>query len=436
MSIELKHLQILYGTVGARDKFEQMCSLLVKGEHPEARAIRVYRGDGGVDQSVGNWDGHSPVLVFQQKYFPDGIADTQKQEIRDSYKTATGNGNFTMEKWVLCVPINLSTEEQRWWDEWKAKQDPTGQVIQLWAAVDIERLLTDPRNQGIKEEFFKQEYLTQIREVHRAIVVQRRGSGDEDEERFARQRATWSGPAVEQARQRGYWELVIRPARFDTRRVPSLADLNAMLLPAAICWQGWTLPVNVHRATPLVDGICQNDINEFGPRAWCFYRSGQFCHIWGNLYDWNSIHDSSRISDEAWQNQVNNPVIRKPFGLEWAARMFTHIYMFAARLASSGLFQDEDVCIENRVAGIEGRYLMEEHVPRREFGVVGTDQYYFIEQLSPADLIAAHEERALTAARELFLQFGLDNDILLPGEYLRSLQPSWQDAFRSAPEYK
>src|SRR4051812_5211207 len=97
MSIELKHLQVLYGLIGARDKFEQLCSLLIKGEHPDAISIRVYKGDGGVDQTVGAWDGHAPTVVFQQKYFPDGIGDTQKQEIRDSYKTAKANGNFTLE---------------------------------------------------------------------------------------------------------------------------------------------------------------------------------------------------------------------------------------------------------------------------------------------------------------------------------------------------
>jgi hypothetical protein len=431
MAIELKHLQIIYGIDGARAKWEQMCSLLIKGEHPDSRSIRVYKGDGGVDQSVGDWDGHSPVKVFQQKYFPDRIGESQKKEIRRSCKTAKGNSNFTLEKWVLCIPINFSPDEKRWWDEWKAKQDPTGQVIQLWAADDIERLLMDPKNKGIKEEFFRQEHLTQIREMHQVVVGQGGSDAEEDAARFAWERAGWSGRAVDQARQRGHWELVIRPVRFEERRVPSLADLRPLLKAAAVKLprSNWNLPVDVNNAVRAGSGICQDDINEFAPRAWCFYRSGQFCHIWGNLYDWNGIHDSRRIGDEAWREMFENPVIRKPFGLEWVLSMFTHMYYFASRLAASGLFKEGDVCIENRVVGLGGRYLAEEHMPKREFGPAGEDQYYDPEQISPSHLIVGHRELALSAARELFLQFSLDTNILLPDDYLQSLQPTWEAAF-------
>lgn len=431
MAIELKHLQVIYGIEGARAKWEQMCSLLVKGEHPDSRSIRVYSGDGGVDQSVGDWDGHSPVKVFQQKYFPDRIGESQKREIREAYKTAKGNGNFTLQQWVLCIPINLSLDETRWWDEWKAKQDPTGQVIQLWAADHIERLLMDPKNRGIKEEFFRQEHLTHIREMHQALVGQRGSTAEEDAAYFARERATWSGRAVEQAHQRGFWELVIRPLRFDERQVRSLADLRPLLKAAAVKLPGsnWNLPVDVNNAVPRGRGICQNDINDFAPRAWCFFRSGQLCHIWGNLYDWNNIHNSGRISEDDWREMSEHPAIRKHMGLEWVLYMFTHIYYFASRLAVFGLFKDGDVCIENRVVGIAGRHLVEEHMPKREFGSAGEDQYYYAEQISPSALMARHRDLALNASRELFLQFSLDTDILLSRDYLQGLQPTWEAMF-------
>jgi|GEM_PF-3366796 len=169
MSILLANLTLLYGEAGAREHFEQLCSLLIKSEYPDATAIRVYQGDGGVDTSVGNWDGVTPVTIFQQKYFPHSLGDAQKKQIRDAYDTARRNPLFTMSKWVLCLPIDLSGPEKLWWDKWKAKKD---REIELWDKLAIERMLLDEKNRGIKEAFFKEDHLDQIRETHRIVKAQ------------------------------------------------------------------------------------------------------------------------------------------------------------------------------------------------------------------------------------------------------------------------
>src|SRR4051812_23984790 len=104
--ISLNMLQAIYGVVGARDAFEHMCSLLIKTEYPEARVIRVFRGDGGVDTSVGDYFPGTAVTVFQQKCFLTGISEAQKNQIRESYATAAANQNFQLAKWVLCIPAN------------------------------------------------------------------------------------------------------------------------------------------------------------------------------------------------------------------------------------------------------------------------------------------------------------------------------------------
>src|SRR5438876_11478829 len=104
-SISLSSLRYLWGSAGAPEKFQEMCSLLVKSEHPNAAGVRVQRGDGGVDTFAGPWAEDGDVTVYQMKYFPDGIGDSQKDQIRQSYTTARNNANFCLTTWVLCIPV-------------------------------------------------------------------------------------------------------------------------------------------------------------------------------------------------------------------------------------------------------------------------------------------------------------------------------------------
>ena len=53
MSINLRYLEILYGVVGAREKFEDMTVQLIRTEHPSADRVRIFRGDGGIDAHNG-----------------------------------------------------------------------------------------------------------------------------------------------------------------------------------------------------------------------------------------------------------------------------------------------------------------------------------------------------------------------------------------------
>lgn len=169
MAISLSDLRLHYGEAGAREKFERMCSLLIRSEYPDAQAIRVHVGDGGVDTSVGDWNGTDPVTVYQQKYFPDGLGESQKEQIRNAYNTARKNPRFVLDRWVLCLPIDLSSDEQKWWSRWKNKKDRT---IELWGALKIEALLYEPKNRGILEEFFRLYDQRQIREIHEFITGQ------------------------------------------------------------------------------------------------------------------------------------------------------------------------------------------------------------------------------------------------------------------------
>src|ERR1700757_2399794 len=122
VSINLRYLEVLYGVVGAREKFEDMTVQLIRTEHPAADRVRVFRGDGGIDAHDGDLTDPAGVDVFQVKYFPEKIGDAQKDQIRDSFKRARDNPAFRTRSWTLCLPIDMTVEEKRWFEEWKSGQ--------------------------------------------------------------------------------------------------------------------------------------------------------------------------------------------------------------------------------------------------------------------------------------------------------------------------
>jgi hypothetical protein len=154
---DLIYLSIIYGShEAARKQFERLCVYLVKSRYPEANAIREAPGDGGVDVYVGSWSSQD-VHVFQAKYFPNGVGDSQQQNIRDSFRRAHSNPHFRMTRWTLCVPVELAEKEADWWDGWRARtQEATGVQIGLWSNEEIQNILLQPENQSLRDVVFKQ----------------------------------------------------------------------------------------------------------------------------------------------------------------------------------------------------------------------------------------------------------------------------------------
>lgn len=87
------------------------------------RGVRPAPGDWGIDAFVGDLAGE--VASWQAKFFPDRVGDAQKEQIRESYKSAkkaaSGHG-YTIITWTLVLPIELSGEERSWRDKWVAAQ--------------------------------------------------------------------------------------------------------------------------------------------------------------------------------------------------------------------------------------------------------------------------------------------------------------------------
>lgn len=167
MPVKLIDLQLIYGVAGARDKFEDLAAHLVKAHEPRADKVRIHQGDGGIDVYVGEVSDPSGIEVYQCKFFAQGLKDSQKAQIRNSFKQCHENTNFKLKKWTLCLPIDLSMEEKIWFENWKNEQSSLGITIENpWGATRLEGLLYEEKNRDLREAFFGEEHLAQIRESH------------------------------------------------------------------------------------------------------------------------------------------------------------------------------------------------------------------------------------------------------------------------------
>ncbi len=251
MAVKLINLQLIDGVAGAREKFEDLASQLVKGEQPRADKVRIVQGDGGIDVHVGELTDPFGIDVFQCKFFPQRLGDIQKGQIRESFKTCRDSTDFRTKRWTLCLPVDLSVDEKSWSEHWRSKQAASGIVIEdVWGATKLEGLLYQAKNGGLRESFFKEEHLTQIRETHGMVQdLVKRTDEDEQQAKQAAELSRQAGyvkefveahrdyyrPAVDQAAASckppeippSHWEVVIRPSWIPEQ--PRVDTLNA-------CW--------------------------------------------------------------------------------------------------------------------------------------------------------------------------------------------------------
>ena len=110
MQRDFRYLRDKYGDAGAREIFEKLCTNLLQAQHGEdAHNIRVSQGDEGIDILVGDFQ--FPIDNYQCKYFIDGIGSSQKAQIEHSFDRAIHSENYSMQKWILCVPCSFSSAE-------------------------------------------------------------------------------------------------------------------------------------------------------------------------------------------------------------------------------------------------------------------------------------------------------------------------------------
>ena len=129
---DLRVLRDRWTEDGARSIFEQLVEQCVRSLYPSAKGIRPNPGDEGIDAFVGQFD--EDIRVWQSKYFPDGLGKSQKAQIRSSWKSCSESDEFAkVTLWTLCLPVDLSIDEMKWWQKWSRKQsDESSCQMELW----------------------------------------------------------------------------------------------------------------------------------------------------------------------------------------------------------------------------------------------------------------------------------------------------------------
>lgn len=159
MERDFRYLRDKYGEAGARDIFEKICVQLFQNMHENAYAVLASPGDDGIDILVGDLNGE--IVVYQCKYFIDGIKDAQKSQIKESYKTVTGK--YTVIKWYLCVPILFTVDNHKWWSDWKTSKQQKDRIeIDYF---DGSRLLMLLKKCDMYNNFFDEDIRNALKEI-------------------------------------------------------------------------------------------------------------------------------------------------------------------------------------------------------------------------------------------------------------------------------
>jgi hypothetical protein len=386
MTIKLIDLQLIYGVAGAQEKFEELVTHLVKGEHPSATKVRTVQGDGGIDVYLGDFTDPSGIDVYQAKYFKE-IGKSQKGQIRDSYTRIQGSPEFKAKSWTLCLPINMSAEETEWFEGWKGKQ--TGiDIQQPWDATKLEFLLLQMKNRSVKESFFKEEHLTQIREMHGMMhgLVERieewfREAEAEQKQvkqtdALARQaeylrvfveglRDDYLGAASRAASEQGspskrpsHWEVVIRPSWIPEHpRIETFRQCWSIVESSIVQSNGWTYPV-------LRDEFRENGQDWIGAtrrhklsvESWRLSQKGLFAHMFPI---WDDVYKQDSKADFGMWDLPKGFVPQHFFDIDVGIRTLTHIFRFAAGLAEKAFDPgDGTVEVAIRVTGTRDRVLI------------------------------------------------------------------------------
>ncbi len=165
MELDFKYL-LLKHKEGARYVFESACEKALKSEFINAFSVKCNPGDEGIDVFVGDFN--EPISVYQCKFFIESIGDSQKKQIRDSFKKSVESKKYILKEWYLCVPKALDIDEHKWWATWKKN---TSQIHKIKIGLlDSTVLLSLFRKHKVDEEVFDLEDRIKLEEIYKYLI--------------------------------------------------------------------------------------------------------------------------------------------------------------------------------------------------------------------------------------------------------------------------
>jgi|GEM_PF-2576480 len=131
------------------DTFQRFCFQLLKERHPEQelRHVEGASGDEGLDVFVGQLSGNP--VIWQCKAFPNGVGKSQKEQIRESLRTALEH--FSPSYWILCLSVDLDTTTSRWFEKLKKSYESKVRIGEMFASNIVNELL---HRKALQNHFF------------------------------------------------------------------------------------------------------------------------------------------------------------------------------------------------------------------------------------------------------------------------------------------
>lgn len=218
----------------------------------------------------------------------------------------------------------------------------------------------------------------------------------------------------EKIRTRGYWQVVIRPSRYQANKVANILDLPRILERSKVSFRGWDFPHLDRRHEPDIKNDYAEQATDWDMHVeyWRFHQSGQFVHLNAFIEDWASPTTLLRVAAD-WKPVKRFLVLSNLF-------RFTEIYEFASRLAVTAA-GDDSMNIEIQLHLLAGRTLLLGHPDRVPFVSecrASIPDFTHQREYSTKELASQTRELALTPALELFRRFNWDVSL----ESLKDLQ--------------
>jgi hypothetical protein len=188
----------------------------------------------------------------------------------------------------------------------------------------------------------------------------------------------------------GYWRVNIRPTKFESERIPSLAKCRDILQTSIVQLRGWDYPHLDNTETANGQDWVESGCDFLSHiEYWRLYQSGQFVHQFACIED----HEASSAH------------IR---GLEVISTLYTvtEIFEFAGRLAIRGVFSPEAE-MSITLAGMEGRklFLWSPERSLNRLYVCCIPEIAFSKTFTEAEISARASELALDTTVWIFERF-------------------------------
>lgn len=226
-----------------------------------------------------------------------------------------------------------------------------------------------------------------------------------DDAFFARELADWKTPFLEEIHSRGYWQVIIRPARYLKDRIRQLPVLSALLEAHAVRDRGWDFP-HIESKSQMhfdVDWIGQELAYDHLLEVWRFSQSGQFVHVAGFEDDWLDR------ANPMWLRPQPGWTPNTRMAVEGVVYRCTEVFRLAARLAADERFHaDRQMHIDIGLIGLRDRALYYERpgiFSTRELPHAEIPEYSYQVDVLVDDLIADFDALALQAAAQIFHRF-------------------------------